>query len=310
MSTPIYPDYNATTPVAPEAAEAMRPFLYEAYGNPSSTHAHGRIARQAVAKARSQVAALIGAAPEEIVFTGCATEANNLALLGVAQALAGAKRHLVVSAVEHPAVPARHLAAQGWQLTLVPVDRYGSVSPDEVARALRPDAENVPAIVGFGVAVRLARERLPEASERLRALRDRLHGLLGAAIPGLALNGHPEQRLPDTLHVSFPGTSGRALLEQAGHVVAASLGSACHSEDDAVSGVLAAMGADSARAAGAVRLSVGAMTTADEVNRAAHGLIEAWQALTGPKTAPAGRSRPDRCAAATDCALLPDALSE
>jgi cysteine desulfurase len=377
MSTPIYLDYNATTPVAPEAADAMQPLLHEAYGNPSSTHAQGQIARQAVAEARRQVAALVGAAPEEIVFTGCATEANNLALLGVAQALADTKRHLVVSAVEHPAVlaPARHLAAQGWQLTIVPVDRYGSVSPQDIARALRPDTalvsvmhannevgtiqpireiahitrergvllhtdaaqsagkigidvdalgvdlltlaghkvyatkgvgalyvrkgtrirpilygadqehalrpgtENVPAIVGFGVAARLARERLPEATARLRALRDRLHGLLSAAIPGLMLNGHPKQRLPNTLHVSFPGTTGRALLEQAGHVVAASLGSACHSEHDAVSGVLAAMGADSARAAGAVRLSVGAMTTPDEVNRAAQGLIEAWKAL-------------------------------
>ena len=80
MSAPVYLDYNATTPVAPEVAEAMRPFLYEFYGNPSSSYTHGQRARQAVLDARRQVAALIGAMPEDIVFTGCATEANNIAL--------------------------------------------------------------------------------------------------------------------------------------------------------------------------------------------------------------------------------------
>ena len=103
----------------------------------------------------------------------------------------------------------------------------------------------------------------------MRALRDRLHEHLIAAVPGLRLNGHPEYRLPNTLHVSFPGVSGRALLAEAADVVAASVGSACHSEHDAVSGVLAAMGADAARAAGAVRLSVGRMSTPEELERAA-----------------------------------------
>ncbi len=144
---------------------------------------------------------------------------------------------------------------------------------------LRPGTENVPAIVGFGVAARLARERLPQATRHLRELRDQLHALLIEAIPGLILNGHPDQRLPNTLHVSFPGTSGRGLLDQASQIVAASLGSACHSEHDAVSGVLAAIGVDSVRAAGAVWLSVGTMTTLDEVNRAANGLIETWRTV-------------------------------
>ncbi len=271
MNAPIYLDYNATTPVAPEVADAMLPFLREHFGNPSSSHPYGRFAAQAVAQARSHVAALIGARDDEIIFTGCATEANNLALLGVAQALRSAKRHLVVSAIEHPAVlaPATHLEAEGWSLSVVPVDRFGLVSPDEVARAIRPDTalvsvmhannevgtiqpiaeiaritrardvllhtdaaqtagkigvdvdtlgvdlltlaghkfyapkgvgalyvrrgtplrsisfgaeherglrpgtENVPAIVGLGVAARLGRERLPQATARLRELRDR-----------------------------------------------------------------------------------------------------------------------------------------
>jgi len=143
MSTdlPIYLDYNATTPVAPEVADAMLPFLREQFGNPSSSHSYGRLAAQAVAEARHQVATLIGARDDEIVFTGCATEANNLALLGVARALGDTRRHLVVSAVEHPAVmaPARQLEAQGWHLTVVPADACGRVSPLDVAQALRPD---------------------------------------------------------------------------------------------------------------------------------------------------------------------------
>ncbi len=376
---PIYLDYNATTPVAPEVADAMLPFLREQFGNPSSSHPHGRAAARAVAEARDEVAALIGARGGEIVFTGCATEANNLALLGVAQALGDTRRHLVVSAVEHPAVmaPARRLEAQGWRLTVVPVDGHGRVSPDDVVRALRPDTalvsvmhannevgtiqpvaeiaalahdrgilvhtdaaqsagkvevdvdrlgvdlltlaghkfyatkgvgalyvragtpirsvlfgadqehglrpgtENVPAIVGLGAAARLARERLPEAGQGLRRLRDRLHQALAQGVPGLALNGHPEARLPNTLHVSFPGVSGRALLDAAAEVVAASVGSACHSEHDAVSGVLAAMSVDAGRARGAVRLSVGMMTTDDEIERAAAGLVSAWRRLAG-----------------------------
>ncbi len=98
MKAPVYLDYNATTPVAPQVAEAMRPYLVEHFGNPSSSHVYGQRAAGAVHEARVSVARLIGADSEEIVFTGCATEANNLALLGVARALAGKARHLVVSA--------------------------------------------------------------------------------------------------------------------------------------------------------------------------------------------------------------------
>ncbi len=144
---------------------------------------------------------------------------------------------------------------------------------------LRPGTENVPAIVGLGAAARSAWERLPEATAHLRGLRDHLHSRLAEAIPGLVLNGDPDERLPNTLHVSFPGVAGRELLHEASTDVAASVGSACHSEHDAVSGVLAAMGVESIRAAGAVRLSVGWMTTEDDLARAAAGLIGAWRRL-------------------------------
>jgi cysteine desulfurase len=145
---------------------------------------------------------------------------------------------------------------------------------------LRPGTENVALIVALGAAARLAQEALPGLSDTLRQRRDQLHRLLAESIPGLQLNGHPEHRLPSTLHVSFPGVTGRALLQQAAGV-AASLGSACHSGGDAVSGVLAAMQVDAARAAGSVRLSVGRTTSGAEVAAAAEALVQAWRALAG-----------------------------
>jgi cysteine desulfurase len=144
-------------------------------------------------------------------------------------------------------------------------------------RGLRPGTENVPAIVGLGQAAVLAKAHLESSQERVCRLRDRLHARLDEGIDGLVLNGHREERLPNTLHVSFPGITGRELLARASDTVAASVGSACHSEHDAVSGVLAAMGCDATRAAGAVRLSVGRMTTTDEVDRAARSLVDAWR---------------------------------
>ena len=380
MSDPIYLDHNATTPVAPEVFDAMLPWLREQHGNPSSSHVFGRRAAQAVAAARAQVASLIGAQTAEIVFTGCATEANNLALCGVAQAVPAQRRHLVISAVEHPAVtaPALYLRSQGWDVTVLPVDAFGRVSIEDIARALRPDTapvsvmhannevgtlqpvagiaaltrprgillhtdaaqsagklpvdvdelgvdlltlaghkfnapkgigalyvrdgtpiraiqqgadqehglrpgtENVALIVAIGAAAALASASLPGLTAQLQALRDRLHAQLEAGVPGLLLNGHPQQRLPNTLHVSFPGVSGRALLADAADHVAASVGSACHSEHDAVSGVLAAMGIDAARASGAVRLSMGRTTRMDDIDRAAAALIAAWVRLARP----------------------------
>jgi cysteine desulfurase len=373
---PIYLDYNATTPVAPEVADAMLPHLREHFGNPSSSHGYGQRARDAVAQARAQVAALIGVSPEDIVFTSCATEANNLAVLGVARALRGRGRHLITSAVEHPAVarPMAHLADEGWDVTVLDVDGHGRVSASDLAAALRddtilvsimhannevgtlqpiaelvalahargalfhtdaaqsvgkvavevaaldvdlltlaghkfyapkgvgalyvrtgtpiaaiqfgaghegglrPGTENVPHLVGLGAAAGLARQRLPGITQRLCQQRDQLHRLLTDAIPGLALNGHPDERLPNTLNVSFPEVSGRELLARTPDI-AASVGSACHEEGDAVSGVLGAMGIDADRARGAVRMSLGEPTTDAEITAAAEALLAAWRSL-------------------------------
>ena len=374
---PIYLDYNATTPVDPRVLESMLPYLAVHYGNPSSDHVVGQRAKAAVDAARAEVAALISAIPAEIIFTACATEANNLALLGAARAaLPGGRTLLVTSAIEHPSVlqPLRHLAREGWSMTELLVDAAGRVRVDHAAsvitpevalvsvmlannetgslqavraladlahaagalmhvdaaqavgkvavdvnalgadlltlaghkfyapkgvgalyvrtgvaiepiqygagheHGLRPGTENVPHIVALGEAARLARTTLTQEAARMTALRDRLHGLLAAAIPGLSLNGHPTERLPNTLNISFPAVPGWQVLATA-PAVAASTGSACHASDHAVSGVLAAMGLTREAAAGAVRLSLGRFTTEAEIDRAAAALISAWNSL-------------------------------
>jgi cysteine desulfurase len=373
VDRPIYLDYNATTPIAPEVLDAMLPFLKEHFGNPSSSHAYGIVAHEAVERARSQVAALIGCRPEEIVFTGAGSEANNLAIKGVAFARRALGDHLITSAVEHPAAlnACRYLAERfGYRMTVVSVDGQGLVDPDDVARAIEPgtvlitimhannevgtiqpvaeianlarrhgvifhtDAaqsvgklpadiddlgvdlltivghklyapkgvgalyvrtgtaldslvhgaghesgrragtENVPYMVALGAACSLAGDRLASGgAERVRALRDRLHELLSENVPGLALNGHPKHRLPNTLNVSFPGLDGEELLARTPGV-AASTGSACHAGRTEPSGVLTAMEIDRERALGAVRLSLGHPTTAEEIDDAAAALIE------------------------------------
>jgi len=378
MNAPIYLDYNATTPVDPLVADAIEPYLRQHFGNPSSTHIYGRNAHQAVERAREQVAILIGAQADEIVFTGCATEANNLAIRGAARALGDKGRHLITSAIEHPAVerPFQRLGDDGWDVTVIPVDNHGQVDITRLSDALRddtilisimhannevgtiqpveeiaaitrprgillhtdaaqsagkipvsvddlgvdlltlaghkfyatkgvgvlyvrrgtplqpvlvgagheaglrPGTENVPAVAGMGEAARIAQEHKSGHTQQLRMLRDQLHTRLADAIPGLLLNGHPEQRLPNTLNLSFPGIDGRDLLALAANQVAASVGSACHEESESVSGVLGAMGIEVERARGAVRLSLGTPSTNAEIETAATALITAWQAGT------------------------------
>jgi cysteine desulfurase len=367
----IYLDHNATTPIAPEVLDPMRPYLEERFGNPSSAHEHGALARQAVERARAQVAALLGCEPGSVVFTASGSEADNLAIKGVAFARLGHGDHLITSAIEHPAVlgACRYLERRfGYRLTILPVDGFGTVDPDDVRRAIEPgtvlvsvmhannevgtlepiaeiagvarehriachtDAaqsvgkvpvdvdelavdlltltghklyapkgvgalyvrpgtrldslihgaghehglragtENVPYIVGLGAACALASERLRSgAPDQVRGLRDRLHAALRSTVPGLALNGHPEQRLPNTLNVSFPNQDGENLLARTPSVAAAT-GSACHSGRTEPSSVLMAMGLDAQRALGAVRLSLGHDTTAADVDAAATAL--------------------------------------
>ena len=139
-SDQIYLDHNASTPVAPKVAEKMLPFLQDAYGNPSSGHWAAEPARKAVEVARVQVAALLGSAPDEIVFTSGGSEANNLALKGVAHALRNRGDHIITSLVEHPAIiePCVFLSQLGYRVTYVPVDGDGKVDPDRIAREITP----------------------------------------------------------------------------------------------------------------------------------------------------------------------------
>ncbi len=137
---PIYLDYNATTPLDPAVIAAMRPYLESHFGNPSSSHAYGVRAKQAVEAARQQVAHLLGARPDEIVFTSGGSESNNLAIRGAAHALRSKGNHIVMSAIEHPAVSevCRYLESQGFRVSIVPVDKTGLVDPADVAKAMTP----------------------------------------------------------------------------------------------------------------------------------------------------------------------------
>ena len=140
MERTIYLDYNATTPVAPEAAEEMYPYIQAHFGNPSSGYAIGRHNKEAIEKARFQVANLIGALPGEIIFTSGGTESNNHAIRGAVFANAQKGKHIITSVVEHPAVTevCRYLEKQGFDITWLPVDSCGNVNPDDVEKAVRP----------------------------------------------------------------------------------------------------------------------------------------------------------------------------
>ena len=137
----IYLDNGATTRVCPEAAEIALKMMTEDYGNPSSTYRKGREAHAHLEKARSQVAAALGAKSEELVFTSCGSESDNWALLCSARSMARRGRHILSSAVEHDAVrkSLEALEKEGFEVTLLPPDERGGVSPEAVAAALRPD---------------------------------------------------------------------------------------------------------------------------------------------------------------------------
>ncbi|MDO4356269.1 MAG: cysteine desulfurase NifS [Clostridia bacterium] len=137
----IYMDNAATTRVTAPVAEVMLPYLTEVYGNPSSVHSFGRDARKALENARRQVAAALGAEPGEIYFTGCGTESDNWAVRGTAYAKKAKGKHIITSAVEHHAIlhTCQQLEREGFEVTYVPVDEYGVISPEDVEKAIRPD---------------------------------------------------------------------------------------------------------------------------------------------------------------------------
>lgn len=145
----IYLDYSATTPCRPEVVAAMNTVWSDHWGNPASLHEWGQRAATVLEQARMQVAALIQAPPESIIFTSGGTEANNLALMGIARTFSQ-PQHLIISSVEHPAItePAQFLEQQGWQVTYLPVDSQGRVLPATLQQAMRPDTALVSIIYG------------------------------------------------------------------------------------------------------------------------------------------------------------------
>jgi cysteine desulfurase len=141
MEKPVYLDYNGTTPHDPEVIEAMRPFLDEEFGNPSSSHWYGIAPKRAVMQARSRIASLLNCSPEEIIFTSGGTESNNHAILGIAFENRHKGNHIVTSRIEHPAVleVCRFLEENGFRVTYLPVDEFGMVSVSDVEAAITPE---------------------------------------------------------------------------------------------------------------------------------------------------------------------------
>jgi cysteine desulfurase len=382
----IYFDHNASTPVRPEAAAAMGAALAELHANPSSSHRDGQRARAAVERAREQVAALVHARADEIVFTSGGTEGGHAALIGAAWAAEPRGRRVAVSAIEHHALhgAAEVLERMGFSAGHLAVGREGLVDPAAVA-ALPPDTtviavmlannetgviqpvaaiaaaaaargmrvvcdavqaagkiairrddlgvdflvisghkfggpkgagalvvragapfeplfrgsahergrrggtENLPGIVGLGVAAECAARELDAERARLLELRGRLESGIRAALPDVVIHGARAPRLPNTVNVSIPGArSDRLLMALDARGVAVSAGAACASGAVEPSPVLAAMGVPRELAVCAVRLSMGRGTSADEVGRVVTALVESARAARGLAAPPPG----------------------
>jgi cysteine desulfurase len=377
----IYFDYNATTPLLPEVADAMSAATRELFGNASSVHYFGQQAKAAMDTARSSVASLIGADPSEIVFTGGGTESDNFAIRGAAEALEPAKRrHLIASAIEHEAVlnTLKALARRGWTTTLMPVDQSGIVSPDRLRDAITSDTaivsvmhanneigtiqpiaelaaiahehgalmhtdavqsvgkipvdvrslgvdllslsahkfngpkgvgalwikrgtrlqtmqtggkhergrragtENVPGIVGMGVAATLSGGKLSTEAARVGGLRDRLEEGILRTVTGTAINGARMSRVPNTTNISFDRIEAESLLIALDlEGVAVSTGSACSSGTLEPSHVLKAMGFPPHRTQNSLRFSLGVFSTDAEVDRVIEILPRLVEKLRG-----------------------------
>lgn len=359
-----YLDNNATTRIAPEVLEAMLPAFTEHWGNASSAYEFGTRTARMIEEARTEVAALIGAEPREIIFTSCGTESNNTALQSALR-LNPAKRHVLTTAVEHSANIkfGKHLLQQGCEVTFLPVESDGSLDIHLLEQSIRPDTaivsamfannetgvifpieeiaaicrykevpfhtdavqtpgklkldvkalnvdflslsghklhapkgigllyvrsgarlqpyligggqergrrggtENVPYILGFGRAARLAMDSIAEENIRVRALRDRLEETILRTIPGSARNGSRDDRLCNTSNISFPNLEAEAILKKLDQVgICASSGSACTTGSLDPSHVLIAMGMSPARALGSVRFSLGIYNTDEDID--------------------------------------------
>ena len=364
----IYLDNAASTAVHPEVVKEMLPYFDVQYGNPSSIHQFGRKAKNAIQKARKQVAALIGAEPDEILFTSGGTESNNTILYGIPKSR-GPKfvlNHIITSSIEHEAIlePCRDLEKNGVKVTYLPVDEHGIVNPNDITNLVNPQTvivsvmfannevgtiqpikeiskicnkyqiplhtdavqavgkvpinvkelgvdalsisshkingpkgvgalfikkgltiapeilgggqengmrsgtENVASIVGFGKACEIAKERLNDNISHFQTLHSSILSSVVKEIPHVKLNGHPEKRIFNNIHLTFLGVNGEDLIIKLDeHGIAASTGSACSVHTQKASHVLKAMGFNNEQITGSLRISFGYMNTLNEVNQ-------------------------------------------
>jgi len=363
----IYLDNAASTAVHPEVVKEMLPYFGVQYGNPSSIHQFGRKAKNAVQKARKQVAALIGAEPNEILFTSGGTESNNTILDGVLKSSGEpVPEHIITSSIEHEAIlqPCKDFENAGIKITYLPVDEYGIVEPDYITNSInshtvlvsimfannevgtiqpikeiseickkyqiplhtdavqavgkipinvkdlgvdalsisshkingpkgigalfikkglmvtpqilgggqengmRSGTENVASIVGFGKACEIAKDKLSDNISHFHSLYSLILTKTIKEITHVKLNGHPEKRIFNNIHLTFMGVNGEDLIIKLDeHSIAASTGSACSVHTQKASHVLKAMGFNHEQITGSLRLSFGYMNTLDEISQ-------------------------------------------
>ena len=363
----IYLDNAASTAVHPEVVKEMLPYFDVQYGNPSSIHQFGRNAKNAIQKARKQVAALVGAEPNEILFTSGGTESNNTILDGVLKSSGEPDpEHIITSSIEHEAIlqPCKEFENVGIKITYLPVDEYGIVNPDDITNSInshtalvsimfannevgtiqpikeiseickkyqiplhtdavqavgkvpinvkdlgvdalsisshkingpkgigalfikkgltvtpqilgggqengmRSGTENVASIVGFGKACEIAKDKLSDNISHFHSLYSLILTKTIKEITHVKLNGHPEKRIFNNIHLTFMGVNGEDLIIKLDeHGIAASTGSACSVHTQKASHVLKAMGFNHEQITGSLRLSFGYMNTLDEINQ-------------------------------------------
>ena len=363
----IYLDNAASTAVHPEVVKEMMPYFDTQYGNPSSIHQFGRKAKNAIEKARKQVATLIGAEPNEILFTSGGTESNNTILDGVLTSNSEPyPEHIITSSIEHEAVlqPCKEFENVGIKITYLPVDEHGIVNPDDITNSIneqtvmvsimfannevgtiqpikeiseickkyqiplhtdavqavgkipinvkdlgvdalsisshkingpkgigalfikkglmvtpqilgggqengmRSGTENVASIVGFGKACEIAKERLNRNISHFQTLHSSILSKITKEISHVKLNGHPEKRIFNNIHLTFMGVNGEDLIIKLDeHGIAASTGSACSVHTQKASHVLKAMGFNHEQITGSLRISFGYMNTLDEIDQ-------------------------------------------
>jgi cysteine desulfurase len=361
----IYLDNNATTQVHPEVVEIMDYCLTEYFGNPSTIYSFGKKAKRLMDESREKIAKMTDASKDEIVFTSGGTEADNLAIFGIAKANKDKGKHIITSKIEHHAVinSCKALEKEGFEVTYLDVDKYGIVNLEQLERTikketilisimhanneigtiepiaeigriakrhkiyfhsdtvqsigkirvdvkemnldmisisshklygpkgigclyvkkgtrikpilyggeqehrLRAGTENVPGIAGFGRAMELAITDTGKENERLTKLRDRLQEGLSKRIKHIVFNGHPSERLPNTLNCAIQFIEGESLILKLDDLgICASTGSACSSASLEPSHVLMAIGLPHEIAHGSLRLSLGRDTTDEDID--------------------------------------------